>query len=81
MFYRVCADAVRVVLSEGIGCPLSTKLEPTLAQQCEQERGDGEGAPIHMPMIRLETVENHTRLWSSSRVSDTCPCSLHTPGN
>ncbi len=21
--------------------------------------GDGEGAPIHMPMIRLETVENH----------------------
>ncbi len=23
------------------------------------ERGDGEGAPIHMPMIRLENVENH----------------------
>ncbi len=21
--------------------------------------GDGEGVPIHMPMIRLETVENH----------------------
>ncbi len=24
--------------------------------------GDGEGAPIHMPMIRLETVENHLNL-------------------
>ncbi len=23
------------------------------------EQGDREGAPIHMPMIRLETVENH----------------------
>ncbi len=23
------------------------------------ERGDGEAVPIHMPMIRLETVENH----------------------
>ncbi len=23
------------------------------------EQGDGEGAPIHMPMIRLETAENH----------------------
>ncbi len=22
-------------------------------------RGDGEGAPIHMPMIRLETAEHH----------------------
>ncbi len=22
--------------------------------------GDGEGAPIHMPMIRLESVENHS---------------------
>ncbi len=25
----------------------------------EISAGDGEGAPIHMPMIRLETVENH----------------------
>ncbi len=23
------------------------------------KRGDGEGAPIHVPMIRLETFENH----------------------
>ncbi len=25
------------------------------------EQGDREGAPIHMPMIRLETVENHRK--------------------
>ncbi len=25
----------------------------------EMRMGDGEGAPIRMPMIRLETVENH----------------------
>ncbi len=24
-------------------------------------QGDREGAPIHMPMIRLETVENHQK--------------------
>ncbi len=50
------------ILTDAMGS-LICLLNPTTCMDAvicyNAERGDGEGAPIHMPMIRLGTVENH----------------------
>ncbi len=44
------------------------------------ERGDGEGAPIHTPMIRVKTSENHRKycLTPSNKFILKKHCTNHT---
>ncbi len=48
-------------------------------QQTSVERGDGEGAPIHMPIVKFETVENH-RMYCLMPSADSCSDKIRDSG-